>query len=96
MPSLIYIVPRFDFTLYASTRSLQKALLQSKYCGPARTMSKLGHVDTKVLGGTVDRVEEIDINPEEERALVSPCTQYISTWTESNLNSRYGVWICSS
>lgn len=37
-------------------------------------MSKQGRVDTKVPESTVDRVEEIDIDPEEERALVNPCT----------------------
>ncbi|KAJ5389879.1 Major facilitator superfamily domain general substrate transporter [Penicillium cataractarum] len=33
-------------------------------------MSKQGQVDIKVPGNTVDRVEEIDIDPKEERALV--------------------------
>lgn len=74
MPSLLYNGLRFDLTLYASTQSLQKALLQSTHYLPTRTMSKQGRVDTKVPESTVDRVEEIDIDPEEERALVNPCT----------------------
>jgi hypothetical protein len=71
-------------------------LLDGKATSPARKMSSQAPVDTKVPENTVDRVDDIDIDPKEERALVcAPFFGYLIS-IESNFIPRYGVWICSS
>jgi hypothetical protein len=59
-------------------------------------MSSQAAVDNKVPVSRVDHVDDIDVDPKEERALV--CASFFDSliFSDSYIVSRFGVWIYSS